>query len=239
MRHWQHRPKTPEGPLSPTKQLIVYHVDGDPVWLRKVDALVRSVGLPIESYETGSQFLSCARPDQPGCLVTEARLPDLSGLDLVRRGARLGLFLPPIVLTAYAEVPLAVEAMKLGLVDFLEKPCSDQVLLDRIRSTLALDTRRRQERVRHQETAERLALLKPPETDVLRLLLVGKAYKAIACDLKISVKTVEARRSKLMEKMACESLAQLLAKVLSWQYWCATQAVWEVPELPPQSTLSF
>jgi two-component system, LuxR family, response regulator FixJ len=231
--------KASEIMLNPIVQPVVFHVDGDPVWHRKLGALARSVGLPVESYETAGQFLAAARSEQPGCLVAEARLPDQSGLELVRNCARQGLFLPPILLTAYSEVPLAVEAMKLGLVDFIEKPCGDQKLLDCVRRALALDYRRRQERARQQLTADRLALLKPPETEVLGLLLAGNGHKAIAAELKISVKTVESRRAKLMDKLECESLAELLGKVLNWQFWCATLAAWEVAEPPSQSDSSF
>jgi FixJ family two-component response regulator len=212
----------------------VFHVDDDGLVRRELAILLQSVGLPSEGYETVAQFLAACGPERPGCLVVALRLPDQSGLDLLRHCCRQGIHLPAVVLTGHGEVPLAVEAMKLGAVDFLEKPCSDHTLLGSIRNALTLDGQRRQERARQMQTAHRLALLSPGERDVLRLMLAGKGYKTIAAELSISYKTVEARRAKIMHKMSCETLAGLLAFVLSYQYWCGSLPSWERESLFPR-----
>jgi len=205
----------------------VFHVDDDLPVRRKLESLLQSVNLPVEGYETVAEFLARCGPERSGCLVVDLRLPDQSGLELLRCCARQGIHLPAIILTGHGEVALAVEAMKLGAIDFLEKPCSDHCRLESIRKALALDGRRRQERARQQQTARRLVLLSSGERDVLRLMLAGNGYKAIAAELAISYKTVEARRAKIMQKMGCETLAHLLALVLSYQYWCSSLPPWE------------
>jgi FixJ family two-component response regulator len=131
--------------------------------------------------------------------------------------------MPVIIFTAHAEVPLAVAALKAGAFDFLEKPAGEQVMLETLQAALLHDARRQIEKARHHGTAAKLLTLTPGERDVLDQLVLGRTYKAIASELGVSYKTVEARRAKLMEKMQAETLAELLAAVLSYRLWSENQ----------------
>jgi FixJ family two-component response regulator len=155
-------------------------------------------------------------------------------LALLHACAGRGVFLPAVFLAAGATVTQAVEALKQGAADELPTPGPDQALRDSIREAMALDARLRPERDRHRQTAERLGWLTAGERDVLRRMLAGKGYKSIAAELEVSYKTVEARRAKIMQKMVCETLAELLALVLSYQYWWASRPAWERDGLPDQ-----
>lgn len=212
----------------------VFHIDNDLPMRRRVEGLLRSVGLPVEGYVTVAQFLTAWQPDRPGCLMVDVQPHNQSALDLLGGCTEKKIYLPVIALSDHPAVSLAVKAMKKGALDFLEKPCSDQRLLDSVRHALVLDAQQREERTRHRQTAARLALLAPGERDVLQLMLVGKGYKVIAGELKVSYKTVEARRARVMQKMGCETLAELLAAVLSFRYWCASQPHGEQEGWPPE-----
>jgi len=222
-------------PARPT----VFHLDEDAPTRGRLEALLGSVNLPLASYRTAALFLAACAPEQPGCLVLEVRLPDQDGLDLLRDCSRRGICMPALILTGHGAVPLAVEAMKRGVVDFLEKSCSDHVLLSGIQQALALDALRRPERVRQQRTSANLSQLKPAEMDVLRLLLAGQGYKQTAADLGVSPKTVESRRAKIMQKMGCETPAELLARVLSYKYWYTSLTPWDREGLPRQPDCSW
>jgi FixJ family two-component response regulator len=210
----------------------VFHADPDGEARTGLAVLCRSARLPVEGFETGAQLLAVCRPERAGCLVLEARLPDQSGLDLLGCCGSQGIFLPVVFLAADASVPVAVEAMKRGAVDFLLKPCDERALLDGVRQALAVDAHSRPERARHQRTARLLALLKPGERNVLGRMLAGLGYKTIASELAISVKTVEVRRSKIMDKLGCETLAELLELLLSYRFWRESRPAWEVEEIP-------
>ena len=149
-----------------------------------------------------------------GCIISDVRMPGLSGIDLLRRLKELGIGVPVIVVTGHGDVPLAVEAMKFGAVDFLEKPFDDEVLLASVRSALRLhagESRRQAERA---EIESRLAALSPRERDVLDGLVAGSANKQIAFDLGISPRTVEIYRANLMDKMKAASLSELVRMAL-------------------------
>jgi len=172
--------------------------------------LLDSVGLRVRSYATAADFLAEHDPAQPGCLVLDVRMPGMSGLDLQAELARRGVELPTIVITGHAEVSMAVRAVKAGAIDFIEKPFSDQLLLDRVRQALEIDLEAREVRRRREDARRRLATLTTREREVLNLVVAGKANKEIASALGVSPKTVEVHRAHVMSKMCVDSLAELI-----------------------------
>jgi FixJ family two-component response regulator len=198
---------------SPT----VFVVDDDAAIRRSLSLLVQSVQLPVETFETGQQFLDVYDASRPGCLLLDLRMPGLSGLELQQRLVARGVRIPIIFISAHGDVTSAVGAMRAGAVDFLEKPFRGQVLLDRIHQALEMDARFRAEAAAHAETRALLATLTAPERAVLDLMAAGKAYKVIARDLGISYKAVEGRRARIMRKMHAQNLSDLLRRVLLYQ----------------------
>ena len=188
----------------------VFVVDDDAAVRESLCWLVESAGLNAESYATAQAFLEAYDPRQPGCLVLDVRMPGLSGLDLQEQLAAQGIMLPVIIITGHGEVPMAVRAMKGGAIDFIEKPFSDQLLLDRAREAIAQDAQNRVEQARRAEVAARLALLTPREREVMEMVVSGKANKQVGASLGISQKTVEAHRAQVMRKTRADSLAKLV-----------------------------
>jgi two-component system response regulator FixJ len=192
----------------------VYVVDDDGGVRSSIRVLMKSVGLPATQFASAQEFLSAYRAAQPGCLVLDIRMPGMSGLELQEELNRRGAVIPVIFITGHGDVPMAVEAMRHGAFEFLEKPFRDQDLLDRIQQALARDEESRhalkeQERIRAQ-----LASLTPRERDVLDLMTTGKANKVMAQDLGVSQRTVEIHRARVMKKMGAKSVAQLVRMVL-------------------------
>src|SRR5262249_43012078 len=148
--------------------------------------LIESTGVRVETYRDAQAFLEACQPEMPGCLVLDVRMPGMSGLDLQAELARRGIALPTIVITGHAEDPLAVRAVKAGAIDFIEKPFSDQLLLDRVRQGLELDRQGREGRRRRAEARRRAGLLTQREREVLDLVVVGKPNKEIAARLGLS-----------------------------------------------------
>ncbi len=193
-------------PPEPT----VFVVDDDSAMRDSLRWLLESVGLKVRTYPTAADFLREWDPALGGCLVLDIRMPGMSGLDLQAELARRGAGLPTIVVTGHAEVPMAVRAVKAGALDFIEKPFSDQLLLDRVRQALEIDRQDREVRRRREEACRRLATLTAREREVLELVAAGKANKEIAVALGLSTKTVEVHRAHVMSKMAADSLAELV-----------------------------
>jgi two-component system, LuxR family, response regulator FixJ len=189
---------------------IVFVVDDDRAMRESLRWLLESVGLTVRTYANAADFLREYEPTQPGCLVLDVRMPGMSGLDLQADLVRRGAGLPTIIVTGHAEVPMAVRAVKAGAVDFIEKPFSDQLLLDRVRQALEIDRLEREVRRRREEARRRLESLTAREREVLMLVAVGKANKEIAAELGLSPKTVEVHRSHVMSKMSVDSLAELI-----------------------------
>jgi FixJ family two-component response regulator len=177
--------------------------------------LIESVGLPVESFESAPAFLAGYDPARPGCCVLDMRMPGMSGLDLQAEMQRRRIVTPVIILTGYAEVSMAVRALKAGAVDFLEKPFSDQVLLDRIHQALAADRTARARAAQRAAIAARHDTLSPREREVMDLVCAGHANREIAAILGLSIKTVEVHRARVMEKMAVDSLADLIRASLT------------------------
>jgi FixJ family two-component response regulator len=189
---------------------IVYVVDDDSSVREAIKSLIRSVGLRVETFGTAQEFLKSARPDAPGCVVLDVRLPGLSGLDLQRELAANGINLPVIFITGHGDIPMSVRAMKAGALEFLTKPFRDQDLLDAIQQALERDRSARQQRSETAELRERFDSLTAREREVMGLVVSGLLNKQIAGELGTSEVTIKIHRSQVMKKMGAGSLAELV-----------------------------
>jgi FixJ family two-component response regulator len=195
----------------------VFIVDDDAPVRDGLKLLLRSVGHRVETYASAQEFLDAYADDRPGCLVLDVRMPGMSGLDLQERLNERRAILPIIFITGHGDVPMAVEALQAGALDFLQKPFRDQELLDRIASALDKDAANRRELLELKQIAARFAELTPRERAVMDLVVQGKSNKVIAGDLDISQRTVEIHRARVMEKTQAGSLAHLVRMVLRLQ----------------------
>ncbi len=200
-----------------SQQPTVFVVDDDPAVRDSLRLLLESVGLVAETFASPHQFLDAIVSEQPGCVLLDIRMPGMSGLELQRRLVARGITMPVIIITGHGDVTTAVQAMKTGATDFLEKPFNDQVLLDRIHDAITRDTQSRRARAEQDTVGRHLATLSPREVEVLDLIIAGKANKVIALDLGISEKTVEAHRARAMDKMQVRSTADLVRTVLLYR----------------------
>jgi two-component system response regulator FixJ len=188
----------------------VFIVDDDAAIRFAMQALMDSVNLEHEIFGSADEFLEKANEHRPGCLVLDIRMPGLGGLELQEELIKRQSTLPIIFITGHGDVPMAVEAMQKGAVDFIQKPFRDQELLDRIREALATDEERREAQQQHAEIALRLDRLTKREREVFELVVTGKPNKVIAYELGVSQRTVEIHRARVMEKMQARSLADLV-----------------------------
>lgn len=195
----------------------VFIVDDDPAMRSSLRWLVESVGLHVETCSSAAEFLANYDPARPGCLVVDVRMPGMSGLELQEKLAINHASVPIIVITGHGDVAMAVRAMKTGAVDFIEKPFSDQVLLDRIQQALDIDAEMRLSNTEHEIIAARIALLTPREYEVMEHVVAGQLNKQIAANLNISIKTVEVHRAKIMEKMQASTLSKLVEMALRYK----------------------
>ena len=195
---------------SPNNQQTVYIVDDDPAIRFAMQALLDSVNIEHEIFASADEFLQDEANHRAGCLVLDIRMPGLGGLELQDELIARDSTLPIIFITGHGDVPMAVEAMQKGAVDFIQKPFRDQELLDRIREALSTDQQRREERERRAEFAGRLERLTNREKEVFDLVVTGKPNKVIAYELDVSQRTVEIHRARVMEKMEARSLADLV-----------------------------
>jgi two-component system response regulator FixJ len=198
----------------PSETGIVHVIDDDQALRDSLTFLLRATGFQVTSYASAAAFLDALPALGLSCVISDVRMPGLSGIDLLRRLKELGIGVPVIVVTGHGDVPLAVEAMKFGAVDFLEKPFDDEVLLASVRSALRLQAGQVGRQAERAEVEKRLAALSPRERDVLDGLVAGRANKQIAFDLGISPRTVEIYRANLMVKMMAESLSELVRMAL-------------------------
>ena len=193
---------------------IVHLIDDDEALRESLAFLLRSAKIEVKDFASAKAFLDTLPDKDLRCVITDVRMPELSGIDLLRRLKELKIDVPVIVITGHGDVALAVEAMKIGAVDFLEKPFDDEVLLASVETALREyggQTRRQTERA---EIETRLAALSARERDVLNGLVAGRANKQIAYDLGISPRTVEIYRANLMHKMQAGSLSDLVRMAL-------------------------
>ncbi len=192
---------------------LIYVVDDDAAVRDSLTLLLRAVGLTGQAFSSATEFLQNYDPEQHGCLVADIRMPGMSGLDLQDELNRLGAHIPLIFITGHGDVPMAVDAMKSGALDFIEKPFRDQDLLDRVNQALSWDKERRTRNLETLAIRERLAALTPRETEVMERVVQGQANKVIAMDLGVSQRTVEIHRARVMEKMEVRSVAKLVHAV--------------------------
>ncbi len=193
---------------------VVHVIDDDDAVRQSLAFLLRSAKLEAQTYETAMAFLKALPNIRAGCIVTDVRMPEMSGVELLHRLRELGIGMPVIVITGHGDVPLAVEAMKSGAADFLEKPFDDEVLLASVRSALRHGERDAKRDAEQAEFRERLATLSKREREVLEGLVAGKPNKTIAFDLGISPRTVEIYRANVMTKMKAVSLSELVRMTL-------------------------
>ncbi len=193
-----------------TEEPTVFVVDDDEGARTSVRALVRSMGIQVETFASAEAFLEAFVSNSPGCLVTDVRMLGMSGIELQEKLAADGIMLPVIIITAHAETPLTVRAIKSGAVTVLEKPCRDYELYDAIRDALLQDTARRSQAAEHQAFLQKVASLSPQERQVLDMMIEGAANKVIARRMDVSVRTVENRRQRIFEKTGTDSLAELI-----------------------------
>jgi RNA polymerase sigma factor (sigma-70 family) len=195
---------------SPKQTPTVFVVDDDPSIRFAMQALMDSVNLDHEIYGSADEFLENVDEQRPGCLVLDIRMPGLGGLELQEELIKRGNTVPIIFITGHGDVPMAVDAMQKGAVDFIQKPFRDQDLLDRVREALSTDEERRAEQQKHAEVTDRLVRLTNREREVFDLVVTGKPNKVIAYELGVSQRTVEIHRARVMEKMQARSLADLV-----------------------------
>lgn len=189
---------------------VVFVVDDDEAICESLRLLIADIGLEVRTFTSARQFLEEYDPSHPGCLVLDVRMSGISGLELQARLNEMGVHIPTIIITGHADVPMAVEAMKAGATDFIEKPFRDQVLLDSIQKAVDLDLRVRRQRQEHQDIQSRIQLLTQREREVMDRLVAGKSNKNIAFDLGISQKTVDFHLANILDKIGVSSVVELV-----------------------------
>jgi two-component system response regulator FixJ len=192
---------------------VVHVIDDDASAREALSFLIDCAGFQVRTYESAVRFLDAVPTMDHGCIVTDVRMPELTGVELIGRLNALGVKDPVIVITGHADVPMAIQAMKAGVADFLEKPFRDDAILGAIRSALARQTGRKQADAEREAIKARLATLSQRESEVMEGLVAGHANKVIAYDLGISARTVEVYRANVMTKMQAGSLSELVRMV--------------------------
>ena len=197
---------------------LVHVVDDDASVRDSLMVLLESAGYAVRAYDSAVAFLQAASDRTAGCVLTDVQMPELNGLELQRRMSEQGIRLPVIVMTGHGDVPIAVEAMKAGAADFLEKPFDDEQLLTAVSGAVAINRRVRDEAAAVADTMRRLATLTPREREVLDHLVAGQPNKTIAYDLGSSPRTVEVHRARVMEKMGARSLPELVRMTIAAEH---------------------
>jgi len=193
----------------------VFVVDDDQAMRDSLRWLIESVGIVVETYANAEEFLHSLDASKPGCLLTDVRMPGLSGLELQDVLAERKIKLPVIIITGHADVPMAIRAMKKGAIEFIEKPFNNEILLERIRQGIEKDSQIRRTTADREEIAARLALLSAREQAVMQKIIDGKPNKVVAEELGLSQKTIEVHRASVMKKMRADSVAELVRLALA------------------------
>lgn len=198
-----------------SNEATVFIVDDDQSVRDSLQLLMQSVGLQTETYPSGKAYLENFNPNRAGCLILDVRMKGMSGLAVQEQLLKQTLAPPIIIITGHGDIAMAVRAVQTGASDFIEKPFNDQALLESIHRSLEQDAKKRGQAIQQEEITKRLAELTRRETEVLSQVVAGKRNKVIAIDLNITQSTVEAHRSRVMEKMKAKSLSDLMRMVLS------------------------
>ena len=193
---------------------VVHIVDDEEAVRNSLAFLLTSAGFAVRVHETATDFLRLAPGISNGCLITDLRMPDMDGVELLRRLRDAGALLPAIVITGHGDVQMAVEAMKSGALDFIEKPFSDEVMINSISRAVNRAAAQHQSAAAVEQVRQRVDTLSERERQVLGRVVAGQANKTIAFDLGISPRTVEVYRAGLMAKMQAKSLAELVRMVM-------------------------
>lgn len=194
---------------------VVHIVDDDEAVRQSLAFLLSTAGTPVRVYESATSFLDALPSLQRGCLITDVRMPDMTGIELLQRLKSRSIELPVIVITGHGDIPLAVEAMKSGAIDFIEKPFAEESILKAVRAAEERATSKGRQSEDEAAAAARVASLSERERQVLDGLIAGNANKTIAHDLGISPRTVEVYRANVMSKMQAKSLSELIRMTLS------------------------
>ncbi|MHC4758401.1 MAG: response regulator transcription factor [Planctomycetota bacterium] len=192
------------------QQPTVFIVDDEKAMRESLRTLMETVGLNAQTYSSADEFLKDYDEKIHGCLVVDVRLPGMSGLELQAKLVQEKIELPVIIITGHGDVPMAVQAMKLGALNFIEKPFRDQVLLDNIQKAIDLDEKIRNEQNKYVQSKRKLEQLTPREKEIMNFLVTGKPNKAIAFELGISQKTVDFHRANILKKMNVDSVVELV-----------------------------
>ncbi|MCK5866634.1 response regulator FixJ [Marinobacter adhaerens] len=196
-------------------QQTVYVVEDDEAVRDSLELLLKSDGKPVKTYESATAFLKDYSDKMAGCIVLDIRMPGMDGMELQKKLNEKHSILPIIFVTGHGDVPMAVDAMKEGAVDFIQKPYREEALLEKIESALKQDLEQRKSLDEKQEIIRRIKSLTPREHEIMDRMIAGQANKVIAIELEISQRTVEIHRSRVMHKMGTHSLAHLVRMVLS------------------------
>jgi two-component system response regulator FixJ len=194
---------------------IVYVIDDDDAVRQSLEFLLKTAGVSVRGFDSAKAFLDVLPAIKSGCIITDVRMPEITGIDLLRHLKESGLDIPVIVITGHGDISLAVEAMKIGAVDFLEKPFDDDLLLAAVRSALNTEAGAARHKAEIADIHDKLAALSNRERQVLEGLVAGKANKVIAFDLGISPRTVEIYRANLTTKMSANSLSDLVRMAMT------------------------
>jgi two-component system, LuxR family, response regulator FixJ len=193
---------------------VVFVVDDNDAFRNTLVLLFETLNIEVKAYASAKQFLDDYNPYQIGCLVLDIRMPEMSGLELQKKLREKQNLLPVIIITGHADVPMAIEAMKMGAFDFIEKPFRDQVLLDSVNRAIVTNTKTWQDMEKTADVRERMSSLTYRERQVLEGIVAGKTNKTIAKELGLSPKTTDFHRCNIMEKMGVNSAVQLTQMVL-------------------------
>ncbi|HRP34801.1 MAG TPA: response regulator FixJ [Gammaproteobacteria bacterium] len=197
-----------------SSEATVFIVDDDEAVRDSLGLLLRSAGYRARCYAGARDFLKAFDPRDYGCLVLDIRMPGMTGLELQKHLAEIGCNIPIVFITGHGDIPMAVEAVRQGAVDFLQKPFQDQELVDRINDAMKLAAEQREGELERLEILDRIESLTAREKQVMGQVVLGKANKVIAGDLGVSQRTVEIHRARVMEKMQANSLAHLVRMVM-------------------------
>jgi FixJ family two-component response regulator len=188
----------------------VFIIDDDEAVRDGLGQLMQSINLNVKTFASAAEFLGFCKPDMQGCLVLDVRMPGMSGLKLQEELLLRNISLPIIFISGHGDVPMAVETIRKGAIDFMEKPVGDQALLDRVQEALEKDAQFKKEQAKRDVAKAKFELLTPREREVLDLIMAGKLNKVIASELGLSHRTVEVHRASIMEKMGVDSVAELV-----------------------------